>query len=418
MSFSRGSAHAHLALSIVLAATCLAAVGCGSDSDSSTAASSQTGTAAQKPSGAPIKIAVINDVTQKGGLGRPEIPAAAKARVAAVNAAGGIDGRPLDLIACDSKQDPDAARACAREVVDEGAVAVVGSQTNAEATMYPILERAGVAAIGTTPTTPVAGTSKVDFCFNPGVAGVFLAPVAALQADGAKKVSMIYPSNVGPASELAKSSFKQGIAKTGVQDGGLAGYNFGDTQFDSQVVTATAKGVDGVFAYAPGSSQAPLIKAMRQQAPSVGVATISASLTPDVLKALGSSADGVLAASFTQPATATNLPGIAQFKADMDKYAPGAARTDLAIDAWASVWAFQKVASELPQISRAGVLKAMSELDGLELGGIFPPLSVGNRPTGVPGLTCALNTSVVLTKVQGGGLVALEPGKFYDPFAG
>jgi ABC-type branched-subunit amino acid transport system substrate-binding protein len=398
----------------------LAVAGCGSDSDTATGAGEATGgegsEATQVPSGAPIKIAVINDATQQGGLGRPEIPAAAEARVEAVNAAGGIDGRPLELIACDAKQDPNAARACARQVVEEGAVAVVGSQTNAEETVYPILEQAGLAAIGTTPTTPVAGESKIDFCFNPGVAGVFLAPVAALQSDGATKVSMIYPSNVGPASELAKTSFEKGVESTGVEDGGLAGYNFGDTQFDAQVVKATANGVNGVFAYAPGSSQAPLVQAMRQQAPDVGVATISASLTPDVLETLGATGDGVLAASFTQPATATELPGIEQFNADMDEYAPEAARTDLAITAWAAVRAFEQVAAELPSVTRSGVLKAMNEVEGLDLGGILPPLSVANRPTDVPGLTCALNTGVVFTKIEDGDLFALEPGEFYYPF--
>jgi branched-chain amino acid transport system substrate-binding protein len=410
---ARRQAFAGLFMAVALAP--IAVAGCGSsDSKQDTATS-----AAAKPSGAPIKVADLSDSTRPDGIGFPEIPAAARARVDAINAAGGIKGRPVELVVCDSKGDPNAGRACARKVVSAGVVAVVGSSTSADATVFPILEKAGVPVVGTTPTSAVNGESDVSFCFNPGVVGAFFAPPAALKAQGAKKVSMIYPSNLGPASALAKTSFEQGVKKTGLQSGVVAGFNSGDSQFDAQVSKATADGVDGVFAFATGENLAPLIKAVRQQAPDVKVATLTASLTPQVIEALGPAADGVAAVAFTQPATATQLPGIKQFNQDLDKYADGdVRRNDRSVSAWASVRAFEQIAAGLPEITRQSVMQAMQHLDGLETGGIYQPLSSSNRGAAkIPGLGCALNTSVVLTEVKDGELVGLEPGKFYDPFA-
>ncbi len=422
MPVPTGRARARL-LTALLAAAPLAVVGCGSSSDDAATGAKTSGatapkTTAAQPGGAPIKLTIISQTTQQGGVGEPEVAAAARARVEAINAAGGIQGRPVELTACDSKQDPNATRACARQAVADGSVAVVGTTTTTEASVFPVLEQAHVPAIGTTPMTAAAGESKAAYCFNPGVAGDFLALVPALADAGAKKVSMVYPSNVAAVSAAAKAAFDQGVKKAGVEAGTPVGYTWGETQFDTPVAKVLEGGVDGVVAVAPGATLAPLVQTLRQQSADVRVATTSVSLTPDVIEALGAAADGISAVTLTQPATATQLKGIKLFNADMDAYAKGEARTDLAINAWAAVWAFERIAQQLPSITRASVTKAMEQLDGLDMGGIYPPLSARGDTAAFPGLGCAMNTKVVFAKVDGGKLVALHPGEFYDPVAG
>jgi branched-chain amino acid transport system substrate-binding protein len=409
-NFSRPWARAlAVALAVVGSAAALAACG-GSEEEQGSTASATT------PSGKPIKIAIIADETNVGGVGNSGPIPAAESKVAAINAAGGIQGRPLELVGCDTKQEPNSARACAREAVAEDVVAVVGMQTTTEAQVIPVLEKAGIPAIGTVPVSPVAGESKIAFCFNGGVVSYFFGVAPALEAAGATKVSLIYPSNVGAASEFAKTSFEQGVEKTGLELGKEVGFNFGDTQFDAQVAAATEGDVDGLAPLAPGTSQAPLVQTVRQQAPEVKIATLTDSLTGNVLETLGQAAEGMTAVAVTQPATATNLPGIKELDADMEKYAdPSAPRSDPAINAWAAVDAFEQVASDLPTITKATVMKAMGEVEALETGGIYPPLSASARgKSELPGLGCALNTSVVFEQVEEGELYALEPGKFYD----
>jgi branched-chain amino acid transport system substrate-binding protein len=54
--------------------------------------------------------------------------ATAKMAVAEINAAGGVLGRPFELVVADTETDPDAAVAGARTLVAEGVVAIVGPQ--------------------------------------------------------------------------------------------------------------------------------------------------------------------------------------------------------------------------------------------------------------------------------------------------
>ncbi len=408
------------ALTGAMIVAALAATGCGSGDGSSTSDTTTAPTASvAKPSGTPIKIGHISDITAPGGVKFPHIAAGVQARVDAVNAAGGIKGHPLELVTCDSKGDPNAARACVRKAVDEGVVAFVGAASQTEPAYVPVLEGAKVPAIGAVPFSPVIGDSKVAFCFNGGVQAAMSGLAAALQADGAKKISFVYPSNVGPASAAAKAAFEHGVAASGVESGGAVGFAFGDTQFDAPVAKATADGVDGVAVFSPGEPEAALIRTVRQQAPDVKVATVTSLLTPEVLSALGPAAEGVSAVAVDQPATATQVPGIAQFNHDMDAFDPDGkyARTDLVINGWASVWALERVARDLPEIDRASLMRAMDEVDGLDLGGIFPPLSATDRASNPPGIGCAMSTGDVFTKVKDGKPVAEQPGEFFDPFA-
>ena len=114
------------------------------------------------------------------------------------------------------------------------------------------------------------------------------------------------------------------------------------------------------------------------------------------------------------------VPGIVDFNEAMDAHDPDGqiARNDLAINGWASVWALQKIASGLPEITRESVLAAMSEVDGLDLGGIFPPLSAPDRAANPEGLGCAMAIGNVSVTVRDGQTYAVEPGAFLEPFAG
>lgn len=84
----------------------------------------------------PIKVAV--SAPQQGSyidLGRSIINGA-KLAVEKINAAGGIEGRPVDLMVCDDKSTPDGAVECASKFAKQGVLGVIGhlnSQASIEA---------------------------------------------------------------------------------------------------------------------------------------------------------------------------------------------------------------------------------------------------------------------------------------------
>jgi hypothetical protein len=133
------------------AALVLAACG-GSGGDSSTDTASPTDggdttTSAPAPTGDPIKAMTVTDLNSQGPV-YPNIDYTAQAYEAWINANGGINGQPLDVIVCDSQGTADGSTACARQAVDEGVIAVVGSFNFAPDAIVDVLEPAGIAYFG------------------------------------------------------------------------------------------------------------------------------------------------------------------------------------------------------------------------------------------------------------------------------
>ncbi len=400
----------------MLASACVVA-GCGGGSDSATTSSpsSTTGTAAAKLSGPPIKIGMISAETNpKTGLTMPEARAGVDARIQAINADGGINGRPAQLVACDGKDNPNSTADCARKMVDEQVVAVIGAANSTEAQIMPILEQAKIPVVGAIPETPAVGDSPVAFCFDPGVAGDFLGAPRLLGDQGAKKASMLVPGGL-PGTGPAEQAFNAGVAAAGIDNGGVVTFTPGQSQFDAEVAKATSDGVDGVFAFAPAQSIGPLMQTIRQQKPDVKAATLTVNFGPEQIESLGSAAEGILAVGLGQPATA-DVPGIKHFNADMDQYGGDAPRTDFAINAWASTWLLERVAQKLEKVDAASVLAAMGKLQDEDMGGIYPPITTTKPFKGFPGMSCVYNPTVVYQTVKDGKLTAIEPGKFADAF--
>jgi branched-chain amino acid transport system substrate-binding protein len=70
------------------------------------------------------------------------------------NAQGGIRGRPVRLLVRDDRQDPETARAAAQDLIDRGAVAVIGPMTSAVAmATVPLANRHQVVMVSPTVTT-------------------------------------------------------------------------------------------------------------------------------------------------------------------------------------------------------------------------------------------------------------------------
>jgi branched-chain amino acid transport system substrate-binding protein len=417
---------ARLLAALAMVASVAAVAGCGSGSSStstgsnagSASTSSQAATTAAKPTGSPIVIGTIYDVTQPGSPARHQTFDAIQARVDAINASGGIKGHPVKLVTCDSKASPTQGAACAKKIVSSGAVAVVGMVAIPEAAITPILDRAGIPSIGAFPASAAVGNSPNAFCFMPGLFGQVAGIPQALKTVGATTAAMLYPSNVGPLSVAIADGWKLGLKKSGLGDGGIAGFPVASTQFDAPVAKAVSHGANGVLAFGVGGGTAVLVKSVLQQSPNAKTAAFFTA--PAVLQALGSTANGMVSVSLNQPYTATSVPGIKMLNADMDKNgypATLAERDQDGVNAWAAAYAFQQVAEKLPEVTRSSVLAAMQSVKDLSTGGIYPPLSADTRKQKLASYGCIMNGAVVLAKVDDGKLVAVNPGQFYNPFS-
>jgi branched-chain amino acid transport system substrate-binding protein len=400
----------------VLAVVAITACGSSSGSGSSGSGSSAAPVAAKGP----IPIFAQGTYSLPGGGGLADIYQGVEAATDAVNATGGINGRKLALTKCDDGGSPSAAVQCTETQIAGGAVAEVGEGTAFFQEVEPFLAKGGVPVVGGNNGDLSFATSKVAFAFSGGAPSAFVALAAELKAAGAKKVNLIYPSDLGSAGAANRKEFVLGAEVAGVAVGNITGIPVTTSDFGPAVAKATAGGVDGVASFMPGAGEAQLIKTLHSDAPGVKVAATSFSMTPSVLSSLGSAGNGLLVSAVGNPYAAAAAPWVKLYQAQMAKYQAGAPLDDDSLIGWSSVWALAQIGKKLPSVTRASVLGAMRKLNNFSLGGAFPNLTTTAHPcqTGCLGQVNLFSPDVIFYTVHNGKVIPNNPGQLFNPYTG
>jgi ABC-type branched-subunit amino acid transport system substrate-binding protein len=109
-------------------------------------------------------IAPLAAITQA----HPDVPAGIIAGIRGLNRSGGLHGHPVALEFCDDKGDPNQTATCARQLVGDGIVATIGTDTNYDASSQPIFEAASIPEIAVTPISPAVVNGTNVFLPSPG----------------------------------------------------------------------------------------------------------------------------------------------------------------------------------------------------------------------------------------------------------
>lgn len=142
----------HKALVVAIALVALVASACGSNDDDSVSANDSNDTTAttaapaEKPTGAPIKIGAVLSVTGPASTLGDQEAKALRLRVEAVNAKGGVEGRPVELKIEDDQSDPNHAVDATRSLLQSFKPhAIVGGSVTATCyAMKPVTEEAKI----------------------------------------------------------------------------------------------------------------------------------------------------------------------------------------------------------------------------------------------------------------------------------
>ena len=157
----------------------------------------------------PIKIGFHN--MEGGALSFTQTRAAADAAVAAINAEGGVNGRPLELVRCGTDPSPESSIDCANKFVEEDVVASVqGIDVGADA-MLPILAEAGIQEVGYLPFNEQQRYAENASFFGSPTPANAIVLLSFLLDLGVDKVAMIglettnnrefYANVLGPTAE-------------------------------------------------------------------------------------------------------------------------------------------------------------------------------------------------------------------------
>ncbi|MFH8794952.1 ABC transporter substrate-binding protein [Streptomyces sp. NPDC017941] len=141
---------------------------------------------------------------------KPGMPAMAEAYARWVNANGGLDGRKLEVVSCNERNDPTSAGNCAREAVKKNVAAVVGSYSQHGRAFMGPLESAGIPYIGGYGLTDEEFSSPLSYPVNGGQPAL-LAGNGRQLAGVCERVSLVRPDTI--AGDSLSKLLDSGLAQ-------------------------------------------------------------------------------------------------------------------------------------------------------------------------------------------------------------
>ena len=368
--------------------------------------------------GVTIKVATIGDF-QANGAENQEWVDAVRARFDAANARGGLvdahqQRHKVEVVVCNSASDPDQTTRCAEQAVDEHVMAVVGMSAVYAERALPILEAAGIAAIGVRVSTGADATSSASFPLGSGLTAELMAMPQLLARQGATKIAVVI-SDFGTATDDALGVLQRGLSLASVAAGPMVRVAPGATNFSAAAAEATQPGVDGIVGFVAGGRSGALVQELRAsgytgkyvtQAPWGNAAAAS---DPD------SSVDGTLVVGQFAPPTC-DVRGWNEFRRDMLATNPNVVSfNEGAINSWLAARIFEHTmrAVDVTRVTPAA-LDALIYDRYDDTGGLTPPLT---RPETNFELPRLVNRTVTFSQTTNGELRVLTR-RFFNPFTG
>ncbi|WP_157472620.1 ABC transporter substrate-binding protein [Frankia sp. EAN1pec] len=183
-------------LSASLALLVLAAA-CGSDDGGSTPTTVDSSAAAdalgpvRKAAGTPVKIGIVSD-GRSAAIDNSVQFAVAKATAKYLNEhRGGIGGRPVELVTCETQADPAKGTDCGNQMVEKDVVAVAVSESAVGDSVWQPLADADVPAMLYSATSPTALTDPTTFTVTDPSFTIQQLPIALAKEKKLKKVTLV-----------------------------------------------------------------------------------------------------------------------------------------------------------------------------------------------------------------------------------
>jgi ABC-type branched-subunit amino acid transport system substrate-binding protein len=368
-------------------------------SDGNPAAGGNSGSTATKAGD--IKIMVIAGFTLAVAPGKANYDAV-RIQADLQNAKGGINGHKIDVIGCDDQSDPNVGAKCAQQAVSDHVVAIVGEFSEAAASIWPIINAAGIPSIGLVQlvaqdqTSPNAWPVSPPAVFGEASATGYLAEAKGCKAIADAQASVNY--------RVPESLNKQVAANTGVKYVGPFLLPATGSLANAPAIAKSIVSKADCANVSDGENSIVLMKAILQLDPNFHFATLSLGLPRDWPSQMGSGASAVNALGGLAPDTST-APGIQAYLSEMKAKASGDTLSDFSKQAWAAFYAFEQVAStiqgDITAITAKTLTQALGQASSVSTEGITAPLNY-TQPTPLVGITRIFSTQQFVLGAQNG----------------
>ena len=388
----------------VAVSTAVAACGSSDGTSGSAAGVAKTataGTSAAAPGAATSGTLDVGFASMDtGALSFPGATAGAKAAAKYLNAEkGGIGGRSVNLVTCDTKNDNQAAQECGQKFASDSSIpfALVGLTVNA-VPFAAALESAAKPTLYGLGVTPDQEKAPDTFVYTAGNTAFTRANAATAKATGAKSVVYLY--NEDPSGTALAQAFKADLAGSGVSVRTVG-------------VASTASDYTAALS-ASGANNADLVFVFLQDCAKTATTMQTLGIHPKFmmthtgclnLKTLNENPkyyeNWIDVSSAKLPAPyLTSDPDVKLFLDSWSRYGPGGTPPTYAELGWAAVINAGRALAGVKDVTSASAKAAFTAFSG--------PASMGPAAVHCPGLpeTPAIcQTDIVTYKVSGGKLV-------------
>jgi hypothetical protein len=311
-------------------------------------------TTAPAAGSAPFKVMVIGDFTSAIGFPVSESIAAAKVALK--------DTPNATIVTCDSKTDPNAAQACAREAVSQKVAAVILAFSPL-AQDQSILAKEGIPVLGQTDMT-----SPVSFAFANGTAAYTGMGVGFIK-QGCRSLGVIYFEG----TDFLVDGINAGAKSLGGEVGARAAIDPRNPDFAPAVAKLGATDCIALSVAPPMVPAAVL--AINQSGIKVKMGGVGALFPAPIVKALGANAEGIMIFESQVNADDAQSSFVKQFRTDLAAVDGKATVTQQATLTWAAARGVAKAASTIKgPIDAASLLPALNAIKSLDLQGALAPL--------------------------------------------
>jgi branched-chain amino acid transport system substrate-binding protein len=347
------------------------------------------GPALAKPSERPVKLLLIAD--SSGGATAPEVENGAKAAVKALNRKDGINGSPVALTVCDTKNDAATATDCGQAAVDGKYLAAIGSDSMQADKYFPLLQAAQIPMVGNNVADPADFVSPASFPLSGGIVSTIGGLASALADAGAEKISVAY-------MDLAQGAIVPTLANMALKRYNLAVLNKVAVPdrapaMASYVEAATANGSDGIVLAISGHDAINFIQSylsLGNTGVKFALVTTDAAAVLDVSKG-EKNLDVFGSASFDRRNK--------QFLKDM--LAAGYKKVPVGeeITSYAAVMAVAQAAQGLTTLDAPSLYAKLPTVNALDLGSIMPVVDFTKAGQIIPVAPRVSNACVKTTKL-------------------
>ncbi|MDL5352125.1 ABC transporter substrate-binding protein [Microbacterium sp. zg-YB36] len=312
----------------------------------------------------PIKI-MVTETLSSPTMSFAQSAAGAQAAAAEINAAGGVDGRKIEVIECNDEFNPNKAAACVQAGADEGVVAFVGALNMFTPQLWPAIEGAGIPFLALSGNSPDQTQNPLSYPLTSGLAGLHLAAGRIAVEEGGERVAIIKPDNA--QADYVGDFAERGVEAAGGEVAGTVRIDLGAPDMSAAAAQVVALGADGaVCACNPGDAPR-ILKSLRQQGYEGVFATSNSNFYPADIEELGPLADNLYTVANIRP---PSDPEAGEWVSALTEHDPEAKQDSVSAATWLAVHIIADLVTGMDSPTGAKLIEALDSAGSLDTRGL------------------------------------------------